>query len=170
MFLLLPDRSIVLKPMDNRKKPASVARNIWLGLTDGITIALVLAAVLTRINLALHVIAIACIALALAGGLTMSAGRYIEGRRYEPEFNLQLSLLVGVGYILGGLLIALVYFVQRDVTSALLLSIIVASLIMLAGGYAESRLFQSNPWTTMLRTWITGLIATGLAYYVAGIF
>lgn len=149
---------------------ALLKRNVCIGLIDGIIIPLVLAAVLSRIQSLSNTIIIACIAVGVAGAITMCAGSYIEGKKYESAyFTLGSAIVIGTAYFTGSIIVALPFIFVAETIEAFYISAASSSLILLVCGSMESRLHDSNPVVGALRVWGTGILAAGLAYLVAGL-
>ena len=152
-------------------KQQQLKRNICIGLTDGITIPLSVAAGLSQLVDSSATIVIACIAVALAGSVTMSIGGFIEARNYEPSrFNIHGALLIGLSYLCGGLSVAVPFLFFSRPQDALTCTLIVSSLVLLLAGYADSTMHGAAGWTGALRVWITGMLAALADYLVAGLF
>jgi VIT1/CCC1 family predicted Fe2+/Mn2+ transporter len=152
-------------------KSTNVKRNICIGLIDGIIIPLVLAAVLSRLQTDHRTVVIACLAVGVAGAITMTTGSYIEGKKYEPsEFNFTSAMVIGLAYLAGSLIVSTPFLAIPLIMDAFYVSAAFSSIILLACGRMESRLHGANPLVGALRVWLTGLVAAGLAFLVAGLF
>lgn len=148
-----------------------ITRNICIGVIDGITIPLVLAAALSRREIETPVIFIGCIAVAIAGSITMTASSFIEGKKNESDrFTFGSAMMIGFSYLLGGILVALPFGLLPYTSISFRFSVVVASLLLLAAGFAESRFKAGNGWSGALRAWITAMLAAGAVYLAAGLW
>ena len=147
------------------------ARNLCIGIVDGVIIPVVLAVVLSRTDIPPSTIVIACLAVTLGGAITMTAGSFIEGRKYEAnQFTFGSALVVGAGYLLGGSVISFPFLIFQDKQTALRAAVICGSLLLIVSGFIESRIHGANAWLGALRSWLTGAVAVALAYWIAGLF
>lgn len=152
-------------------KNVNAQRSICTGLIDGLTIPLALAAALCRLVDSPGTIVIACITVALAGAITMAAGGYLEGRKYdERSFSLQSSLLIGLSYLSGGLIVAIPFLFSDHKITALMISVTIAAAMLLIAGYVDSVVNNASGWFGAARVSITGICAAAAAYLVAGLF
>lgn len=143
-------------------------RNITIGLTDGLTIPLALAAGLSGLVSSSFNIAIACIAIAVAGAVTMGASAFLEGKKYnEPSKS---SAIVGISYLLGGVIVALPYLFIATPLRALVYTGVISLVVLFIAGYFESKLHGANGWTGAIRVMLTGAIAALAAFAVAKLF
>lgn len=116
-------------------KSTNVKRNICIGLIDGIIIPLVLAAVLSRLQSDHRTVVIACLAVGVAGAITMTTGSYIEGKKYEPsEFNLTSAMVIGLAYLAGSLIVSTPFLAIPLIMDAFYVSAAFSSIILLARG------------------------------------
>ena len=146
-------------------------RNICIGLVDGLTIPLALAAGLSGLVTYVSPVIIACLVAALAGAITMSIGGYIEVRKYEPKQSPSSSALtIGAGYFCGGCMVTLPYFFIDYPISALRYSIIITMIILFAAGYWESKLNGSNGWANAVRVSVTAALVATAAFLLAKLF
>ncbi len=149
-------------------KKQEVLRNITIGLTDGLTIPLALAAGLSGMVSSSFNIAIACIALAAAGAITMAAGAFLEGKKYnEPSKS---SAVIGTSYLLGGATVALPYLFIATPLDALKYAGVISLAVLFIAGYFESMVHGANPWAGAFRVMFTGAIAALAAFAVAKLF
>jgi VIT1/CCC1 family predicted Fe2+/Mn2+ transporter len=145
-------------------------RYICIGVVDGIIIPLVVAAVLSQRQMTPATIVGVCLAVAIAGALTMAAGSFIEGRKYErPQFTWTSSLIIGLGYLLGGIIVSIPFFFDQSAAASFKYSALAASAALIIAGFVEGRLQGHSGWEGSLRVWLMAAIATSLAYMVAGI-
>jgi len=101
----------------------------------------------------------------------MSIGAYAEGKKYEPERPSFVSAMtVGTGYLAGGLLVCLPYFLFSGVGEALKYCLAVSLPVLFAAGYLESTLYGTRPWLGSLRVLLTGAAAAGAAFFVGRLF
>jgi VIT1/CCC1 family predicted Fe2+/Mn2+ transporter len=149
-------------------KKQDVLRNITIGLTDGLTIPFALAAGLSGLVSSSFNIAIACVALAVAGAVTMSAGAFLEGKKYnEPSRS---SALIGLSYLVGGVIVALPYLFVPVPLSALVYTSVASLIILFIAGYYESAVNGANGWAGAIRVMLTGAVAAFAAFAVAKLF
>ena len=85
----------------------------------------------------------------------------------RPKRALWSALTIAGSYIVGGALPLAPYFFFVDPHRALLVSVIVTALALLAFGYGKSRFVGVDPWKGALRTVIVGGIAAAAAFYIA---
>jgi VIT1/CCC1 family predicted Fe2+/Mn2+ transporter len=151
-------------------KAIQFKRYICIGVIDGIIIPLVVAAVLSQRQMAPATIVRVCIAVSMAGALTMAAGSFIEGRKYErPQFTWASSAIIGLGYLLGGIIVSIPFFLDQSAAASFKFSALSASTALVIAGFIESRLHGHSGWEGSLRVWFMAAIATSLAYMIAGI-
>lgn len=149
-------------------KKQDVLRNITIGLTDGLTIPFALAAGLSRLVSSSFNIFIACIALSIAGTITMSAGAFIEGKKYnEPSRSFAL---IGASYFLGGLVVALPYLFFTAPLTALNYTAVISLVLLFVAGYFESAVNGANAVAGAFRVMLTGAVAAFAAFAVAKLF
>ena len=146
-------------------------RNICIGLVDGLTIPLALAAGLSGLVASVTPVIIACIVAALAVALTMTIGGYLEVRKYVTKQNPSSSAIaIGAGYFTGGLIVTLPYAFIEDPLTALRSSAIITMILLFIVGYYESRLSGSNGWTNAIRVFVTAAAVATAAFLVAKLF
>lgn len=161
----------IIKQSPDILKRLLIIKNICIGLIDGLTIPLALAAGLSGMVSSSSTIVIACIATAFAGSLTMAFGGYFEGRKYEPTGNPRsTALTIGLGYLAGGLITTTPYFFLSSPLIALQYSAVITLIILLISGYWESILNGAKGWTGAIRVCITGAAAAGAAFIIAKLF
>jgi VIT1/CCC1 family predicted Fe2+/Mn2+ transporter len=146
-------------------------RNICIGLIDGLTIPLAVAAGLFALSLATSTIMIACLAVAIGGALTMGAGAFLEAKRYEPSHSPASSaLVIGLSYFVGGSTVCFSFLIHDDVLSAFEWSAALSLLLLFVAGFLESSLHGKNPWIGGVRVLLTAAVAAAAAYFVAKLF
>jgi VIT1/CCC1 family predicted Fe2+/Mn2+ transporter len=146
-------------------------KNIFIGLIDGLTIPLALAAGLSGLVNSSSTVIIACIATTFAGSLTMTFGGYVEGRKYQDTFKpLNAALIIGTGYLAGGLITTIPYFFFSSPTAALPYSVLITLTVLLIAGYWESTLNGAKGLSGAIRVCITGAVAAGAAFIAAKLF
>jgi VIT1/CCC1 family predicted Fe2+/Mn2+ transporter len=146
-------------------------RNICIGLIDGLTIPLALAAGLFALSLAPSTIVIACLAVAIGGALTMSIGGFLEARKYEPANSpSSAGLLIGLSYFVGGSTVSFPFLVHNDLQAAFQWSAGLSILLLFVAGFLESSLHGKNPWIGGIRVSLTAAVAATAAYFVARLF
>ena len=92
-------------------KKDNFTRNVCIGLVDGLTIPLAIAAALSSLIISSSSIIIACLVASVAGALTMTAGGYLEGRKYNAVENSKWpAITIGVGYFSGGIITVIPYY------------------------------------------------------------
>ena len=154
-----------------RLKTENFFRNICIGLVDGLTIPLAVAAGLSGFVESARPVVIACIAVAFAGALTMTFSGYFESKKYDPDTKPGITAVtIGTGYLLGGLTVSAPYFASEHPDGAFRNSIIISMLVLFVAGYFESRLNGSNGWINAFRVCITAGIAAAAALFVAKLF
>ena len=152
-------------------KKTDFIRNICIGLVDGLTIPLAVAAGLSGLVSYPTPVIIACLVAAFAGALTMTIGGYLEVKKYIPELRSAPSALtIGGGYLFGGLIVTLPYFLIDYPLNALRYSVIISMLILLIAGYWESKLNNSNGWVNAIRVAATAAIVATAAFLLAKLF
>ena len=152
-------------------KKNNFIRNICIGLVDGVTIPLALAAGLSGLVMDSSPVIIACLIASFAGAITMTIGGYIEGKKYGNKENPVLSAFtIGAGYFSGGFITSIPYFFAEYPLIALRYAAIIAMAVLFIAGYWESRLNGSKGWTNALRVCITAGIAAVAAFLVAKLF
>ena len=143
-------------------------RNISIGLIDGLTIPLALAAALSGLVSSVSPVIIACLVAAVGGALTMTIGGYLEIRKYITKKSPASSAIpIGAGYFIGGLIVTLPYFFLPDPLTALVYSAIITLVVLFAAGYCESKLSGSNGWSNAFRVFVTGAVVAAAADLVA---
>lgn len=148
-----------------------VVRNICIGLIDGLTIPLALAAGLSGLVTTSHTVIIACIAATVAGSLTMSMGGFMEARHYDHGRSpLASASTIGISYITGGIIVCLPYFVISDPMEALKWSAVIVLSLLFISGYVDTFIRGANSWWGGLRVLITGAAASAAAFLVAKLF
>jgi VIT1/CCC1 family predicted Fe2+/Mn2+ transporter len=161
----------IIQPFPDILKNHFLSRNICIGLIDGITIPLALAAGLSNLVDSSTTIIIACMAAGVAGSLTMSFGGFVESRKYDPERKpLSSAITIGVSYLIGGLIVSFPYFFIAIPMKALQWSAGISLAELLIAGYYESSLNGSNGIQGSLRVFFTGAVAAGAAFLVAKLF
>jgi VIT1/CCC1 family predicted Fe2+/Mn2+ transporter len=146
-------------------------RNICIGLIDGLTIPLALAAGLSGLVSNVSPVIIACLVAAIAGAITMTIGGYLEVRKYITKRSPASSAIpIGAGYFAGGLIVTLPYFLFEDPLTALVYSVMITMIVLFAAGYCESKLSGSNGWTNAFRVFVTAALVATAAFLVAKLF
>ncbi|HUQ67759.1 MAG TPA: VIT1/CCC1 transporter family protein [Flavitalea sp.] len=146
-------------------------RNICIGLVDGLTIPLALAAGLSGLVINSSSVIIACLVASLAGAMTMTIGGFFESRKYAGSENPVVSAVtIGGGYFSGGMVATLPYFFHNDPMIALCFSAIVTIAVLFIAGYWESKLNGSNGWTNAVRVCVTGAVAACAAFFIGKLF
>jgi VIT1/CCC1 family predicted Fe2+/Mn2+ transporter len=146
-------------------------RNICIGLVDGLTIPLAVAAGLSGVLNSGSVILTACLAVSLAGALTMSVGGYHQSKRYAAgEDAVSTAFIIGSAYFIGGLITTLPYFFVPLPIAAFKYAAIIALVILFVAGYWESKLNGGDGWMNAIRVCITAAVAATAAYLVARLF
>ena len=146
-------------------------RNICIGLVDGLTIPLALAAGLSGLVNYVSPVITACLVAALAGALTMTAGGYLEVRKYIPKQSPAPSALtIGAGYLFGGFIVTVPYFFVEHPLQALRYSGALTMAILFIAGYWESKLNGSNGWINAIRVAATAAVVAAAAFLLAKLF
>ncbi len=151
-------------------KKQEFLRNITIGLTDGLTIPFALAAGLSGVLQSSFPIAVACMALAAAGALTMGAGSYLEQKKSSSGNYLCTALTIGISYVFGGLISTLPYLFISVPMQALKYSSIVSLIFLYIAGYYESKVNDVNGLIGGVRVMLTGAAAAAAAFYVSKFF
>jgi VIT1/CCC1 family predicted Fe2+/Mn2+ transporter len=152
-------------------KSRQTLRNICIGLVDGLTIPLALATGLSGLVSSSSTIIIACLATSFAGSLTMTFGGYIESRKYAPIVHpLRSAVIIGIGYLAGGLVVTTPYFFIAQPITAFPYSLVITLLFLLVSGYWESKLNGGKGPAGAIRVCITGAVAAGAAFITAKLF
>jgi VIT1/CCC1 family predicted Fe2+/Mn2+ transporter len=152
-------------------KKNNFARNFCIGLVDGITIPLAVAAGLSTLVINSTAIVIACGAVSFAGAMTMSVGGFFESRKYNAAENpVRAATIIGFGYLTGGVATVVPYIINHTPLEALRNAVIISMCILFVAGYWESRLNGSGGWVNAIRVCITAAIAATAAYFVAKLF
>lgn len=152
-------------------KNHNFTRNICIGLVDGLTIPLALASALSGLVISSDSVIVACLVASLAGALTMTAGGYLEGRKYNAGQNSTWSAVtIGAGYFSGGLITVIPYFVNDYPLIALRYAAVLSMTILFVAGYWEGKLNGSNGWINAVRVCVTAGIAAAAAFFVAKLF
>jgi VIT1/CCC1 family predicted Fe2+/Mn2+ transporter len=145
-----------------------VLRNVTIGLTDGLTIPFALAAGLSGLVSSSFNVFIACVAVSLAGAVTMTTGAFLEGKKYnEPSRS---SLLIGVSYLIGGIVVVLPYLFVAVPHDALLYTSATSLLLLFIAGYIDSYVNGANGLAGAFRVMLTGGVAALAAFAVARLF
>jgi VIT1/CCC1 family predicted Fe2+/Mn2+ transporter len=152
-------------------KKNDFVRNICIGLVDGLTIPLALAAGLSGLVSNVSPVIIACLVAAIAGSLTMTIGGYLEVKKYVPKQSPASSALtIGAGYLFGGFNVTLPYFFIDYPLQALRYSAILTMVILFVAGYWESKLNGSKGWTNAIRVAATAAVVATAAFLLAKLF
>ena len=152
-------------------KKDNFTRNVCIGLVDGLTIPLAIAAALSSLIISSSSIIIACLVASVAGALTMTAGGYLEGRKYNAVENSKWPVItIGVGYFSGGIITVIPYLLSDNPLIALRYAAIICMIILFIAGYWESKLNGSNGWINAVRVCITAAIVAIAAFLVAKLF
>src|SRR5687768_5143566 len=152
-------------------KKHDFTRNVCIGLVDGLTIPLALASALSRLVTHSSSVIIACLVASLAGALTMTAGGYLEGRKYNAgENSTRSAITIGAAYFSGGLVAVIPYFIIEYPLVALRYAAVICMSILFFAGYWESKLNGSNGWINAVRVCITAGVAAVAAFLVATLF
>ena len=151
-------------------KKHDFTRNVCIGLVDGLTIPLALASALSRLFTHSSSVIIACLAASLAGALTMTAGGYIEGRKYNGKNSTRSAIIIGAAYFSGGLVAVIPYFINEYPLVALRYAAVISMTILFFAGYWESKLNGSNGWINAVRVCITAGVAAVAAFLIAKLF
>jgi vacuolar iron transporter family protein len=85
----------------------------------------------------------------------------------EPRRARRSALTIALSYIAGGLVPLLPYFFVRPAHSALLVSIAVTGLALLAFGYVKGRFTTAHPWRSAWQTLVVGGLAAAAAFTIA---
>lgn len=146
-------------------------RNICIGLIDGLTIPLALAAGLSSFVTYGTPVIISCLIAALAGAITMTIGGYLEVRKYiTKDSPASSAIAIGAGYFVGGLIVTVPYFFIAGPLAAFSYSAIMTMIVLFIAGYSESKLSGSNGWTNAFRVFITAGLVAAAAFLVAKLF
>lgn len=146
-------------------------RNICIGLVDGLTIPLALAAGLSGLVRNNTPVIIACLAAAAAGAITMTIGGYFESKKYGTAVKPSVAgLTIGAGYLAGGIVATLPYYFTTNPLNALQYSVACTLLVLLIAGYWESVLNGGKGWTNAARVCLTGAAVAAAAFFVAKLF
>jgi len=145
-------------------------RNITIGLTDGLTIPFALAAGLSGVVESSITIAVACITLSVAGGITMSLGAYFEQKKSNADNYLIATFIIGTSYLLGGIISVTPYLFISSPLEALKYAVIITLLSLFIAGYVESQVNDANGFAGGIRVMLTGAVAALMAFYVAKLF
>ena len=146
-------------------------RNICIGLVDGLTIPLALAAGLSGIVNNVSPVIIACLVASIGGAITMTIGGYLEVRKYITKRSPASSAItIGAGYFIGGLIVTVPYFLIESPSMALRYSVAVAMTLLFIAGYCESKLSGANGWTNAFRVFVTAAVVAAAAFLVAKLF
>jgi VIT1/CCC1 family predicted Fe2+/Mn2+ transporter len=97
-------------------------------------------------------------------------------RKYELGFSYpdkkragKSAFNIAVFYILGGMIPLSPYIFFNDVMAGLKVSALVTLLALFIFGYLKGAISGNNPWTCAFRMLITGALAAGCAFGIAGI-
>ena len=146
-------------------------RNICIGLIDGLTIPLAVAAGLFALSLAPSTIMIACLAVAVGGAFTMGTGAFLEARKYEPAHSPSSSaLIIGLSYFAGGNTVCFSFLIHDELIPAFRWAEGLSLLLLFVAGFLESSLHGKNPWIGGIRVTATAAVAASAAYFVAKLF
>ncbi|MBL7699961.1 MAG: VIT1/CCC1 transporter family protein [Chitinophagaceae bacterium] len=146
-------------------------RNICIGLVDGLTIPLALAAGLSGLANKNSPVIIACFAAAVAGAFTMTIGGYFESKKYSSGVKPSVAgLTIGTGYLVGGIITTVPYYFVASPLIALQYSVIATLTVLFVAGYWESKLNGGTGWANAARVCVTGAAAAGVAFYIAKLF
>ncbi len=146
-------------------------RNISIGIVDGLTIPLALAAGLSGLVSENSPVIIACLVAALAGAVTMSIGGYHESKKYDaPVRPASAAATIGLGYLAGGLITTIPYFFISQPMQALTYSVVLTLIVLFVAGYWESKLNGGLGLINAVRVCITGAVAATAAFLVAKLF
>ena len=152
-------------------KKNNFIRNICIGIVDGLTIPLALAAGLSSLVISSSPVIIACLVASLAGAMTMTIGGYYESRRYDAAQDpVKSALTIGTGYFSGGIITTIPYLFVEHPMIALRYSAIIAMVVLFIAGYWESKLNGSKGWTNAVRVCVTAGIAATAAFLIAKLF
>lgn len=146
-------------------------RNISIGIVDGLTIPLALAAGLSGLVSQNTPVIIACLAAAVAGAITMSIGGYHESKKYGGLVRpVSTAATIGAGYLAGGIITTLPYYFIHEPLLALKYSLATTLVVLFFAGYWESKLNGGSGWINAVRVALTGAAAAGAAYVIAKLF
>jgi VIT1/CCC1 family predicted Fe2+/Mn2+ transporter len=146
-------------------------RNICIGLIDGLIIPLAAVAGLYALSATLATIVIACLAVSIAGAMTMSIGGFMEARKYEPDTSPSSSgLVIGLSYFVGGSTVCFPFLVNTDTTVSLQWATAVSLVLLSVAGFFESAIHGKSGWTGAVRVVLTGAVAATAAFLIAKLF
>lgn len=146
-------------------------RNISIGIVDGLTIPLALAAGLSGLVSKNTPVIIACLAAAVAGAITMSIGGYHESKKYSgPVRPASAAATIGAGYLAGGIITTLPYYFVYEPMTALQYALVTTLIVLFVAGYWESKLNGGSGWINAIRVALTGAAAAAAAFIVAKLF
>ena len=149
----------------------SFPRNFCIGLVDGLTIPLALAAGLSNLVDSVQPVIIACLAVAVAGAITMGVGGYFESRKFSVEQNsLLAAATIGAGYFSGGLFVVLHYLITDVPSEGFHHAALHTLIVLLVAGYFESKLNGGSGWINAIRVCITAGVVSAAAYFIAQLF
>jgi vacuolar iron transporter family protein len=86
-----------------------------------------------------------------------------ENRAKKSAFN------IGLSYIIGGIVPLAGYFFTSSPKNGLILSASVTVLFLFIFGYVKTRLTSDKPLAGAMKTVLTGVLAAGAAYFIAGL-
>ena len=90
--------------------------------------------------------------------------------RPDPKRAFSSALTIAASYVIGGLIPLLSYFFVPNVHAALLWSVVVTLLALLAFGYVKGRFTGTAPLRSGLQTVLIGGLAAGAAFGLARLF
>lgn len=141
------------------------------GWVDGLSLAFALAAGMSSIAAQAQTILLACLALTIAGALTMTAGGYMTAKTYQSDPRpLRAALAIGCGYLAGGLLICVSYMGHAQPLQLLQRCCLIALPALAVAGWLDNTLNGATGWTGALRVLLIGGLAAASAYGVAQLF
>jgi VIT1/CCC1 family predicted Fe2+/Mn2+ transporter len=88
----------------------------------------------------------------------------------DPKRALWSALTIAGAYVAGGLIPLSPYMAMESPSSALLISVGVTLLALLAFGYVKGRFTGTRPWRSALQTMLIGGIAAAAAFGIARVF
>jgi VIT1/CCC1 family predicted Fe2+/Mn2+ transporter len=97
-------------------------------------------------------------------------------RKFDLEFShpdgkraIKSACNIGVFYILGGLIPLSPYIFFNAVITGLKISVLITLTALFIFGYLKGAISRNNPWPVAFRMMITGALAAGCAFCIAGI-
>lgn len=144
-------------------------KDFSIGLMDGLTVPVSVAAGLVASGKSREVILIAVIAEAIAGSVSMGLADYLSEDAVEKRKNMawKSALRVFIGYLIGASMPLISYLYTSNTNDGFKLSILLNITAMIIFGYIRAMFLHMYPPISVGKVLLVGGISMILTYYIS---